>query len=150
MKIYLLRHATASERAGTDAERELTNEGEQEAQIAGAALLALGIRPGHVLSSPLVRAQQTARIVAKGLGFTDGLEILDELLNDVRTDELLKALKPYGSANELLLVGHMPSLADHLAECIGARNSGGLGLGKGAVACIEMKELRTGPDRFAG
>lgn len=65
MKLYLLRHGTASDLASSDAERELTREGEEEAQIAGSALAELGVKPSHILSSPLARARQTAEIAAQ-------------------------------------------------------------------------------------
>jgi len=69
MKLYLLRHATAVDVALSDAERELTREGREEARIAGAALAELGVKVSHILTSPLVRARQTAEIVAKVLKF---------------------------------------------------------------------------------
>ncbi len=144
MKLYFLRHATASDNAPSDAERKLTREGEEESRIAGAALVELGVAPGHILSSPLVRAVQTARLAAKAMDFRDEIEEIDELTNDSSTPDLLLALKPYSRDRELLLVGHMPSLAEHIAACIGVRDSGGLALGKGSVTCVEMKDLRIG------
>ena len=144
MTLCFLRHASASDIAPSDAGRKLTKEGEEESRIAGAALAELGVKPAHIFSSPLVRARQTAEIAAKELRFSGDIELLDELTNDTATLALLKALRPYGDANELLLVGHMPSLAGHIAACIGARAPGGLGLGKGAIACVEMKELCAG------
>lgn len=144
MKLYLLRHATASDIAASDAARELTNEGREEARIAGAALAELGAKPKHIFSSPLVRARRTAEIAAKALDFSGKLEILDELENGTTTVSLLKALKPRDSASEILLVGHIPSLSDHLAAIIGAKTAEGLPLGKGSVACIELEQLRVG------
>ena len=78
------------------------------------------------------------------MDFSGVVEVLDELTNDTSTLALFKALKSSEHANELLLVGHMPSLAQHIAACIGVRESGGLGLGKGAIACMEMQELHPG------
>ena len=80
MKLYFLRHASASDVAPSDAERKLTKEGEEEARIAGAALAELGVKPAHIFSSPLVRARQTAEIAARELEFSGDIEILDELL----------------------------------------------------------------------
>jgi phosphohistidine phosphatase len=144
MKLYFLRHASASDIAPNDAERKLTKEGEKEARVAGAALAELGVKPAQVLSSPLMRARQTAEIAARELKRTDDIEVLDELLNDTPTAALLKALKPYGDLNEVLLVGHMPSLSEHIAALIGAKSADGLPLGKGGVACVEFEELRAG------
>jgi phosphohistidine phosphatase len=144
MRLYLLRHATASDVAPSDAERKLTKEGEEESRIAGAALAGLGVKPRHVFSSPLARARQTAEIAARELKFSGPVEILEELLNDTSTPALLKALKSPGTASELLLVGHMPSLAEHIAALVGAKSAEGLPLGEGGVACIEMEQLRAG------
>src|SRR5690242_17854927 len=135
MKLYFVRHATASDIAPSDEERELTREGKEEARIVGAALAELGVKPSHVLTSPLVRARQTAKIAAERMKFAGELEVLDELTNGTSTPSLLKALRSYASAHEIILVGHMPSLSEHLAAIIGAGNATGLAFGKGGVAC---------------
>ena len=144
MKLYFLRHATASDTATSDEKRELTKEGKEEARVAGAALAELGVKPAHIFSSPFVRARQTAEIAAKELTSSAVVEVLNELTNGTSTAALLKALKPCGDANELLLVGHMPSLAEHIAVLIGAESAPGLPLGKGSIACVGLEHLRAG------
>ena len=144
MKLYLLRHGTASDVAPSDAERKLKREGEEEAQIAGSALAELGVKPSHVLSSPLVRARQTAEIAARAMKFRGEIELLDELTNGTPTQLLLRTLKPYSSEDGILLVGHMPSLSEHLAALIGSKSPQGLPLGKACVACVDLDELRLG------
>ena len=144
MKLYFLRHATASDIATSDEERALTREGREEARIAGAALARLGAKPGQILTSPLVRARQTADLAAAELRFSDEVAVFDELCNGRSTPVLLRALQQFEGTRELLLVGHMPSLAEHLAHLIGAANPSGLALGKGSIACIELAEPRAG------
>jgi phosphohistidine phosphatase len=144
MKLYLLRHATAVDVASSDAARELTREGREEACIAGAALAELGVKLSHILTSPLVRARQTAEIVAKVLKFPGDVESLDELENGASTSSLLKVLKPLSSPNDILLVGHMPSLSEHLAALIGAESAQAFPLGKASVACMELEQWRIG------
>ena len=144
MKLYLLRHATASDAALSDEKRELTREGQQEARIAGEALAKLGAKPISILSSPLVRARQTAEIAAKALKFSKDIQLIDELKNGSSTAFLLKALKACGSDGEVVMVGHMPSLAEHLAAFIGAESAHSLAVGKGGVACVELEGLRVG------
>ncbi len=144
MKLYLLRHATAVDIASSDAARELTKEGREEARIAGAALAKLDAQIDHILTSPLVRAQQTAELAGKVLDFKGEIEVLAELENGHSTAELLRALRAVGKANGLVLVGHMPDLAGHLATLIGAEDAGNLTLGKGSVACVELETLRAG------
>jgi len=144
MKLHLVRHATASEVAPNDAERELTREGREEARITGAALAQLDVRVSYVLSSPLVRARQTAQIISDTLKVSDDVALLYELANNASTTSLLKALRPYAACGEILLVGHMPSLSEHLAVLIGAPNGKSFLLGKGGAACIDLPHLRTG------
>jgi phosphohistidine phosphatase len=144
MKLYLVRHATASDIAPSDAERELTREGKEEAHIVGSALAELGVKPSHVLSSPLARARQTAEIAAQAMKVHSEVQLADELTNGTPTQTLLRALKPYSAENEILLVGHMPSLSEHLAALVGSKNPQGLPLGTACVACVDLDELRPG------
>jgi phosphohistidine phosphatase len=144
MKLYLMRHATAVDVALSDAQRELTKKGREEARIVGAALTELGVKLSHILSSPLVRARQTAEIVAMVLKFPGDVEFLDELANNSSTPALLKTLKPLVSAGETLLVGHMPALSEHLAALIGAESAQAFPLGKASIACIELEQCRVG------
>jgi phosphohistidine phosphatase len=144
MRLYLLRHASASDTAPSDAERRLTKEGEEESCIAGAALADLGVKPRHIFSSPLVRARQTAQIAAKTLRFVGDVDVLDELQNDSSTVQLLRALKSCDVAGDVLLVGHAPSVSQHLAILVGANNAEGFPFGKGSLACIELERLQAG------
>ena len=142
MRICFLRHTTAVDIAPRDAVRALTPVGEKEAQIAAAGLVALGVAPTVILSSPLLRARQTAEIVARGMNFSKAISPLNELANDHSTAELLRALQPYRMAGEILVVGHMPSLVEHVTELIGATFVDGFG--KGSAALVELAELRCG------
>jgi len=144
MKLYFLRHATATDIAPSDAERALTGEGREEARIAGAALGALDAQPARMFTSPLVRAQQTARITAKELRFDREIIELDELKPGKTTAALFRALKPHQYEGDLLLVGHMPGLAEDVAALIGADRTESLALGKGGIACVETEQIKTG------
>jgi phosphohistidine phosphatase len=144
MKLYLIRHATAADVAASDAERELTKEGRHEAKVAGKALVKLGVAVDQVLTSPLVRARQTAEIIAGPLGLADRVAVLTELGNAHTTSALLRALGPWAKAQGLLLVGHMPSLADHLNLLIGAGMTANVSFGKGTVVAVRLAQLRVG------
>lgn len=144
MKLYLIRHATAVDTAPTDADRELTREGKEEARVIGRAFVRMKVKPQFILSSPLVRAVQTAELIAEELDHDEELVQVAELENGPSTSALLRALKPYSRADELILVGHMPSLAEHLAELIGVKNTRGLQLGKGSAVCLKTDVLREG------
>ena len=111
--------------------RPLTPAGCLEARVAGRALRALGAAPAHVLASPLVRAQETAAIIAAELGVP--ATPLAELANGHSTPALLAALGAWANAAALVLVGHMPGLTDHVAALTGT----GIGFLTGAVARVE-------------
>jgi phosphohistidine phosphatase len=148
MKLYFLRHATAADYAASDAERPLTKEGEKEAALASTALHELDAQPAHVFTSPLLRAQQTARIAAQAMGFNGDVELLEELQNGADTKDLMRALKPHIADGDVLLVGHMPSISEHIAALIGANDDEGLALSKGAVACVKFQDFVIGTGRL--
>jgi phosphohistidine phosphatase len=137
MKLYFVRHTSAAHSAVTDAQRPLTAQGEAEARQVGCFLAEKRIRPAHVFSSPLLRAQQTAAIIARELNFPGTTETLKELSNSHTTSSLIKALPATG--DEAILVGHMPSLADHVAALLHASDSSQFAFGKGSTACIELE-----------
>ena len=144
MKLYLIRHTTPHDVAPSDDARTLTAQGKEEARIVGTALGKMGVRPVRILTSPLVRARQTAEIIAQALVAECGIEPVEELKNGFSTVSLLRLLKRCGPDDEVLLVGHMPGLADHIGQLIGAGSNAGFGLGKGSVACIETLEPKAG------
>jgi phosphohistidine phosphatase len=148
MRLYFFRHATAVDAARTDAARELTRKGREEAQIGGAALGKLSIQPSHVLFSPLVRARQTAQIACESMKFSGEMKVCEQLKNGTTTATLLKALASFGAADSILLVGHCPSMPHHISSLIGGQTSEGIELGKGAMACVDLDELRPGEGRL--
>jgi phosphohistidine phosphatase len=148
--IWLLRHGDAED--GTpDAARPLTAKGEDQARAAGAALGALGVKLDACLTSPRVRAADTARLVCAGQGVEPRA---DERLSGGPFDAEEIALglgtssggtgtpsggtgTPSGGTGEVLLVGHEPDFSEAIARATGAR----VKLKKGGLAAIEDREL---------
>jgi phosphohistidine phosphatase len=129
--IWLLRHGEAAD--GTpDGDRPLTEEGERQARAAGAALRALGVTIDTCLSSPKVRAADTARLACEQL---DGAEVkLEPVLGGGPFDAEALA-GPYGE--EVLLVGHDPDFSMAVHKLTGAQ----VRMKKGGVAAINKGEL---------
>jgi len=128
--IWLLRHAEA-ERGSPDEDRRLTGKGEEQARTAGAALRALGIKLDVCLSSPLVRAEQTARLACEPLGV------------DVRIDDRLSGgpFDPEELAagfEHVLLVGHDPDFSTAVHDMTGAE----VEMKKGGLAGVDGGELK--------
>jgi phosphohistidine phosphatase len=128
--IWLLRHGDAEE-GSPDSERKLTEKGEQQARIAGAALARLGVKLDACLASPKVRAADMARLACERLGAEVTLE---PALEGGPFDPTELA----AGRDEVLLVGHDPDLSQAVREITGAQ----VQLKKGAVAGIEGGELR--------
>ena len=128
--IWLLRHGDAED-GSPDAARRLTGKGERQARAAGAALAALGVSLDACLTSPLVRAAETARLACEG----QGIELqVDERLSGGPFDPVELAL---GQGEEVLLVGHEPDFSDAIARVTGAR----VKMKKGGLAAIREGEL---------
>jgi phosphohistidine phosphatase len=129
--IWLLRHGDAAD-GSPDAERPLTEKGREQSQVAGAALRALGVAPDACLSSPKVRAAETAGLACDQLG---GVEVRLEpkLAGDAFDPVELAA----GLGDDVLLVGHDPAFSNAVQSLTGARVS----MKKGGVAGVEKDEL---------
>ena len=116
MEIFLLRHAIAVERAeheGPDEERALTAEGRRKLKCVARAMRNLELSFEVILSSPLVRALQTAEIVAASLRLKDRLQVTDWLAPSASPGKQvawLKSLQP--SPGTVLLVGHEPNFSE--------------------------------------
>src|SRR5277367_1072415 len=114
MKIYLVRHGIATERIGgailNDAMRPLTDEGRTETKDVANGLKRLGVRPDFYVTSPLVRAKQTAEICAEVLGKEAQIKVTDTLAPAGNVRQLYKFLRELGSFEEAMLFGHEPDI----------------------------------------
>jgi phosphohistidine phosphatase len=124
--IYLLRHGEAERGDGDDAARRLTPKGERQSEAAGRALAALGASIDACLTSPKVRAAETARLACGALGVEP--EVAAELAQDGFDSLALAA-----GRGDVMLVGHNPGFPNELARLTGARAK----IRKGGVAIVE-------------
>lgn len=137
--IYLLRHGDAEDGGGDDAARRLTPKGERQAKAAGGALAALGANVDTCLTSPKVRAAETARIACAVLGLEP--EVADELRGGP-----FDSLALSGGRGDTLLVGHEPDFSGEVGRLTGANvklRKGGLAIVDGStlVALLRPKDL---------
>lgn len=140
--LYLLRHAHAGDAAtwaGPDAARPLTDKGRRQAERLGRFLADAGFHPDAVISSPRIRAAQTAEIVADSLGAA--VTIDDRLGGGLDVGDAEAVLADHGDPARPILVGHDPDLSDLVATLCGAD----VPMRKGALARIEVvRPLGTG------
>jgi phosphohistidine phosphatase len=141
VRVILLRHGIAVDRddpnCPPDPERPLTREGVDRTRDAVAGLRAIGVRPGAILTSPFVRAVQTAEIASHGLSAPDPEEC-PELLPAAHP-AAMGALLMRRSEEEILCAGHEPHLSGLLAYLVWGASDGGefAGLKKAGAACVE-------------
>jgi phosphohistidine phosphatase len=142
MELYFLRHgiATPKEDGGPDAERPLVPEGIKKTQATAEALKLLEIHFDRIRTSPLVRARQTADIVASALQAQGRLEELEELA-DHPVKELVRALAKYKGHDRLLLVGHQTQMGDTIAYLLGGEDRMEVDLKKSGICMIEVDNL---------
>jgi phosphohistidine phosphatase len=124
--IYFLRHGDAEQGNGDDSARQLTSKGERQAEAAGRALAALGTHVDVCLTSPKVRAEQTARIASEPLG-------LEVETSDALAGGPFDPLQVVAGRGSVLLVGHEPDFSNAVANLTGGR----VKLRKGGMACVE-------------
>jgi phosphohistidine phosphatase len=129
--IWLLRHGDAAD--GTpDAERPLTDKGSEQSRAAGAALKAIGVELDACLTSPKVRAAETARIACEQLGEVEP-QLEPKLAGGPFDAEALAA----GLGEHVLLVGHDPDFSAAVHSLTGAQ----VRLKKGGLAGVDRGEL---------
>ena len=119
MRFYLMRHATAADPGGTaDALRPLTEQGRREARDAGAALRDRKAAIAVVLTSPRLRARETAELVVAGLGRDVPVDVRDGLTCGATAETYLEEIRSQGDRG-LLVVAHNPELSSFTSALVG-------------------------------
>ena len=148
MDLYALRHGKAEEPGPRgDAARRLTQEGAREMARIAEALYRLGYRPGRVASSPLKRARQTAEAVvaAAPQAKRPTIEVWEELVPEAAPQSAMARLSGSEPDGSVMLVGHMPHLADLVGEAVSAGVRAQLEIKKGALAHVRVSSFSHRP-----
>ena len=135
-ELHLLRHAHAGDPAGwrgPDETRPLSDKGVKQADRLGRFLAAVGFEPDAIITSPKLRAAQTADRVAEALGLRVSID--DRLAGGLDPDMLEAILRDAGDPQRPVLVGHDPDFSELLDDLTG---SSGLEMKKGAIARIDI------------
>lgn len=140
LELYLVRHAVAAERGPRypdDRLRPLTPAGTRKFAESVPGLLEMDVVIDFVLTSPLVRARETAQILAAGLKPKPAIAEVEALSPGGRAQAIADAIKTHTKRyRRLALVGHEPDLGELAARLLGAR--GNVEFKKGAVCLIEV------------
>ena len=149
MDLYILRHAIAVER-GTpgyedDSQCPLTGKGAKKMRLVAEGMLALDLSFDVILSSPFLRAKQTAEVVAevfdaaRRLKFSKNLEVGGDA--EALIDELNEK---YGARASIMLVGHEPFLSSVISMLISGNEDIPITMKKGGLCKLTVSALRYG------
>lgn len=145
MEIYIVRHAIAEDTAksgGGDAERELTAEGKQKMKETAAGFAKLDRKVDRIFSSPLVRARQTAEILAAVL--KQKVEEMPELSPANTAKEVCGRLEELGKSKNIMLVGHEPNCSELASYLLVGPSELDIVFKKGSICFIEADKPAAG------
>lgn len=140
IELYLVRHGIAAERGPKypdDRLRPLTPAGGKKFAAGVPGLMELGVVIDFVLTSPLVRARETATLLAAGLKPKPAMAEVEALAPGGRSQAVIEAIKAHAKRHRRLgLVGHEPDLGELAARLLGAR--GTIPFKRGAICAIDV------------
>ena len=153
MQLFLLRHADAEPEAATDESRPLTAKGLKQAESIGKYCLQHGFIPEIIFSSPLTRAEETARLVARELNIPKLVETTEFLRAGVTAEQIITGLRAslislikrekYPEKSGIMLVGHEPDFSDLAGVLIGGR-ANSVHFRKATLMGVNLRELKPG------
>jgi phosphohistidine phosphatase len=142
LELYLVRHGIAAERGEAypdDSKRPLTSNGIARLRKQTKGLNALGVGFDLIITSPLVRARQTADTLALGLQVKPAVVSSDSLAPAGTPASVIQDIVKHQRKARIALVGHEPNLGELAARLIGARTP--LEFRKGGVCRIDFEVL---------
>lgn len=146
MLLYLIRHAIAVNRNDpgvlTDEARELTPQGIKKMRTHAVALAKMEVNLKEIWTSPLIRARQTADILAEELSTTPRVRIVKDLSPGGDHSKLIDMIGRNLGLEEVALVGHEPDMGILATRLIVGTNVGTIRFKKGGAACIELEEVK--------
>ena len=148
LELYLIRHGIAADRGDEypdDSKRPLTSEGIASLRKGVKALDALDVTFDHVISSPLVRAKQTADVFVQHLKSKPSMSTSDALAPAGSPASVVQEIVKHAKKGRVALVGHEPNIGELAARLIGSRTP--IEFKKGAICRIDFEVL---PPKGAG
>jgi len=149
MKLYLVRHAIAEDANGSEGDslRPLTEKGREKMRRIADGIKELGVFPDLIVSSPYIRASQTASVLAKELGYKEEIAYSDFLMPMAEPDDMIGEINEKFSVEELMLVGHEPNLSSLASVLLAGTPNLSINFKKGGVCCLSVDDLHY--DRIA-
>ena len=141
-ELYFVRHGLAEERGDAwpdDTKRPLSGEGMSRMRKGARGLAHFGVSIEVVLTSPLVRARQTAEILAGEIEPRPSLVNVDSLAPDGSYAAVMADLEKHARKTRIALVGHEPMIGELAARLIGSRHP--IEFKKGSVCRVDVEDL---------
>ena len=122
MELYLFRHGIAEDgdSRSPDSARELTDDGREKTAAVVKMARRTGVRPSLILTSPYVRARQTAQIAADELAFEGDILNIDSLVPHSSPEKVWESIRDHADETAILLAGHEPLLSQLVAWLLNA------------------------------
>ena len=143
MQVILMRHAIAEERGASypdDGLRPLAKEGRRKHRLVSEALRRMGVQFHEILSSPLVRARQTADITARAYGWNREIVETDALGADFSVPAFRDLLARFPNDATLLCVGHEPDLSTLAAHLLHPSGDVEIAFRKSGIMGLDLPE----------
>ena len=139
MRLYFLRHGLADRSAwdGSDFERPLTEFGKEKMAKSAKMIRSLDLKLDQIITSPLVRAFQTAEIVAAELDFLTELSVDERVGPGFNPRVIAEILEENPDWETLMFVGHEPDFSYTLQDLVGG---GSIVCKKGSLARVDMTD----------
>lgn len=134
MKLYFLRHGLAEDLADSDFARELTPRGRRRVAQSAQVMRQLNLRPQRIVSSPRLRARQTADIISAALDRP--VALADEVNFGFDLDDVSSLTQDLGSGAEIMFVGHNPDISLVVSQLTGVSVS----MKKGGLARVDVTD----------
>ena len=146
MELYFLRHDIAAERGDPkykdDSLRPLIPQGREKMHRAALGMQALGLKFDSILSSPYLRARQTAEMVAQVYKLKNNtIHLTDTLLPPASIKKLLQEIhQHFPKSKNILLVGHEPHFTEMISDLLQSDQPLNIDLKKGGLCCLKIRQ----------
>ena len=145
MLLYIVRHGIAEKPTGfsPDKDRSLTNEGKEIITKLASALFIKGVKPDIIISSPYLRAKQTADLLANGLHYTLNVETDKRLMPNATMAALQEILLENSNLSSLMIVSHEPAVSE-FSTTLCAKNADRVyGFSPASICCVIVESIPT-------
>jgi phosphohistidine phosphatase len=141
MDLYLIRHAIAVDEYEDDSRRPLTDKGKKKMRQIAKGLRALGVEFDLILSSPYVRAAETAEVLAEVFKMKKEVEFSDNLVPMGSPDQLIAEMNEKYTTGSVAVVSHEPFLTALIGLLISDNASVDITIKKGGVCRLTVDDL---------